>query len=91
MIGAIFKYTLAACAGAVIFSTLMHMTDEEALNHIRDMIVAHEALERAKGLDGEELKQAMLTFIHHHRAEWDKTYILVETGRQAQLLYGNWV
>jgi hypothetical protein len=91
MIGAIFKYTLAAVAGAVIFATCMHVADEEALNHIRDMIDAHAALSRAKGLDGEELKTEMVNFIHSHRQAWDKTYIMAETGRSAQLLYGHWV
>ena len=91
MIGTLVKYTVAAVAGAIIFTTFMHMTDDEALEHIRSLIVAHEALERSKGLDGEDLKKEMLAFIHQHRAEWDKTYILAETGRQAQLLYGAWV
>lgn len=91
MIGAIFKYTLAAVAGAVIFATCMHVADEEALTHIRDMIDAHAALSRAKGMSDEALKTEMVDFIHLHRATWDKTYIMAETGRAAQNLYGAWV
>lgn len=91
MIGSIFKYTLAALAGAVVFATCMHVADEEALNHIRDMITAHEALMKAKGTEGEELKKEMLAFIQAHRGQWDKTYIMAETGRAAQNLYGTWV
>ena len=91
MLGTIVKYTAAAIVGAVVFATCMHITDEEALNHIRDMITAHEALERAKGKDGDDLRAEMVSFIRAHRNDWDKTYILAETGRQAQNLYGSWV
>lgn len=91
MIGSILKYTAAAFAGAVIFATCMHVADQEALTHIEDMITAHEAVEKAHGKIGEELRAEMAAFIRLHRDAWDKSYTMADTGRKAQLLYGKWV
>lgn len=91
MIGSIIKYSLAAFAGAVVFATCMHVADEEALTHIEDMITAHEAVSRSKGLSEEELKTEMIAFIRQHRDAWDHSYTMADTGRKAQLLYGAWL
>lgn len=91
MIGTIIKYSLAAFAGAVIYATCINMTDDEALEHIRTTIDAHLALTRAKNMTDDEVRAEMVSFIHSHRHEWDKSYIMAETGRQAQALYGVWV
>ena len=91
MIGSLLKYTAVAFAGAVVFATAMHYTDDKAFDTIKAAIDTHETLLRAGGKDGEELKEAMAAFINANRVVWDQTYILKETCARTKDLYAIWL